>query len=86
MNIFIYLYYMCAQIWVWSWLYLDQSVEKKKKYMVIEALYLDPEDLKQSKSEEERDCVYLQLLYVICKFLHGLVVMQLETFCFVSCM
>ena len=54
--------------------------------MVIEALYLDPEDLKQSKSEEERDCVYLQLLYVICKFLHGLVVLQLETFCFVSCM
>ena len=49
---------MYAQIWVWSWLYLDQSVGKKKKYLVIEALYLDPEDLKQSKSEKERDCLF----------------------------
>ena len=55
---------------------------KEEEILVIEALYLDPEDLKQGKSEKERDCVYLQLLYVICKFLHGLVVIQLETFLF----
>jgi len=33
---------------------LGQSVEKRSNLFIVEALYLDPEDLKQSKSNAEK--------------------------------
>ena len=45
---------------IWSKLFLvflGRKVEKKvfKKYLTVEALYLDLEDLKQSKSDGEKN-------------------------------